>query len=185
MSLGPKSLLRKYFSKRNPKIPSRHYGWLGKRLQDPNLWHFGRRSVAGGVGLGLFLAFIPIPIQMLLVVPFAVVMRVNLPVTFTAIWATNPITFAPMFIFAFKVGSWITGYNSLAEGIPFEPSFDGLAATLQEIWYPLLVGCFACGLSAGAAGNLLVRWLWRLHLIYLRRKRLRAAALRQNQGSFE
>ncbi|HJP37227.1 MAG: DUF2062 domain-containing protein [Gammaproteobacteria bacterium] len=176
-SVGPKTLLRKYFSRRKTKIRLHQYGWFGRRLHDPDLWHFGRRSVAGGVGLGLFLAFIPIPIQMLLAVPCAIIMRVNLPVTFTAIWATNPITFAPMFIFAFKVGSWITGYESGTGGIPFEATFDGLAATLHDIWYPLVVGCFVCGLSAGAVGSLLVRWLWRLHLINMRRKR-RQRALR-------
>lgn len=171
--MGPKTLLRNFFIRQNPKVPVHRFGWIGQRVYDPDLWHFGRRSVAGGVGLGLFLSFIPIPIQMLLAMPFALIMRVNLPVTFTAIWATNPITFAPMFIFAFKVGTWITGYENPTGGIPFEATFDGLAATLDLIWYPLLVGCFVCGLSAGAIGNVLVRWLWRLHLIYLRRKRQR------------
>ncbi len=153
-------------------MPRSRFGWLGRRLHDPDLWHFGRRSVAGGVGLGLFLSFIPIPIQMALAVPFAIVMRVNLPVTFVAIWATNPITFAPMFIFAFKVGAWVTGYESTHGRIPFVATFEGVAATLHEIWYPLIVGCFICGLSAGAIGNVAVRWIWRFYLVYLRRKRM-------------
>ncbi|MFP6681108.1 MAG: DUF2062 domain-containing protein [Gammaproteobacteria bacterium] len=175
--MGPKTLLRNFFSTRKTEVPKHRIAWLGQRLHDPDLWHFGRRSVAGGVGLGLFLSFIPIPIQMILVVPCALLIRVNIPITFTAIWATNPITFAPMFIFAFKVGTWITGYQSATGGIPFEATFDGLAAALDNIWYPLLVGCFVCGLSAGAIGNVLVRWLWRLHLIYLRRKRGRNSRL--------
>ena len=178
--MGPKTLLRKFFSQRKTKVPLHKYGWLGRRLRDPDLWHFGRRSVAGGVGLGLFLAFIPIPVQMVLAVPCAIVMRVNLPVTFTAIWATNPITFAPMFIFAFKVGSWLTGYQSAGNGIPFVPTFTGLAAMLSDIWYPLLVGCLACGVSAGAIGSLLVHWLWRAYLINLRRKRRHGASARKN-----
>jgi len=180
MPVGPKTFLRKFFSRRKHKIPMQQYGWFGRRVHDPDLWHFGRRSVAGGVGVGLFLAFIPIPVQMLLTIPFALLMRVNLPVTFTAIWVTNPITFAPMFIFAFKVGTWITGYESATAEIPFEPTFHGLTAALDDIWYPLVVGCLVCGVSAGAIGNVLVRWFWRLHLVYLRRKRRRAAHARQN-----
>lgn len=175
LSVGPKTFLRKHFSSRKTKFGLRHNGWLGKRLHDPGLWHFGRRSVSGGVGLGLFLAFVPIPIQMLLAVPGAILMRVNLPATVTAVWITNPLTFAPMFIFAFKVGSWITGQESVNGNIPFEPTFNGLAATLHVIWYPLLVGCFVCGMSAGAMGNISIRWLWRLHLVSLRRRRLRRA----------
>ena len=173
--MGPKTLLRKFFEKRGQQVPLEKRGWLGRHMHDPELWHFGRRSVAGGVGLGLFLCFIPIPIQMVLAIPCAIVMRVNLPVTFTAVWATNPITFAPMFIFAFKVGSWITGYDSGVEGIPFEPTFQGVAATLDEIWYPLVVGCFICGISAAAVGSVLVRWLWRGYLVTLRRRRLAEA----------
>lgn len=77
-----------------------------------------------------------------------------------------------MFIFAFNVGAWITGYSS-GDGAPFEASFEGVAAVFGEIWYPLLVGCFVCGISAGAVGSLLVRWSWRFYLVYLRRKRRR------------
>ena len=145
-------------------------------MLDHNLWHFGRRSVAGGVGIGLFLSFIPIPIQMLLAVPFAILMRVNLTVTFTAIWATNPITFAPMFIFAYQVGRWITGDQTTSGEIPFTPTFDGLAATFDVIWYPLLTGCLVCGVSAGTVGYVLVRWLWRLHLVWLHAKRAKRNA---------
>ncbi|MFT4562983.1 MAG: hypothetical protein ACI9BW_002735 [Gammaproteobacteria bacterium] len=171
MSVGPKTLLRNFFATRRTKTPTTRFGWLGRRMHNANLWHFGRRSVAGGVGVGLFLSFIPIPIQMLLAVPCAIVLRINLPVTFTAIWATNPITFAPMFIGAFKVGSWITGYDNGTSGVPFTATFDGLAATFGVIWYPLLVGCFVCGISAGTIGYLLVHGLWRIHLVGLRRKR--------------
>tara|TARA_R110002095_G_scaffold185313_1_gene162590 strand:- start:2528 stop:3076 length:549 start_codon:yes stop_codon:yes gene_type:complete len=180
--VGPKTLLRNFFAKRRHTVSLEKYGWFGRHLHSPDLWHFGRRSVAGGVGLGLFLCFIPIPIQMMLAIPCAIVLRVNLPVTFTAIWATNPITFAPMFIFAFKVGSWLTGYESAVGGIPFEPTFNGVGAMLHEIWYPLLVGCFVCGISAGAIGSVFVRWLWRAYLVVLRRRRLARALSRRLTG---
>jgi len=179
MAVGPKTLLRNFFSTRNTKVVTPRSGWIARRMLDHNLWHFGRRSVAGGVGIGLFLSFIPIPIQMLLAVPFAILMRVNLPVTFTAIWATNPITFAPMFIFAYQVGRWITGDQTTSGEIPFTPTFDGLAATFDVIWYPLLTGCLVCGVSAGAVGYVLVRWLWRLHLVWLRAKRAKRNALNE------
>ena len=175
MSVSPKTFLRKFFATRRKKMPTTRFGWLGRRMHDPNLWHFGRRSVAGGVGVGLFLSFVPIPIHMVLAVPCAIVLRINLPVTWAAVWATNPVTFAPMFIFAFKVGAWITGYESEASGIPFTATFDGLAAAFGDIWYPLIIGCFICGASAGAIGYLLVRGWWRFHLVSLRRKRIRRA----------
>ncbi|MCB1745920.1 MAG: DUF2062 domain-containing protein [Gammaproteobacteria bacterium] len=169
--MSPRHLLKRYLGGRERLAQSRAAGWLGARLHDPELWHLGRRSVAGGVGLGCFLAFIPLPVQMLIGTLLAFLMRVNLPVTMAAIWITNPLTMAPMFLFAFKIGAWITGRESHLTALAFEPSFSGVLATFEEVWLQLAVGCFVCGLSAAAIGNLAVRWLWRAHLLYKRRQR--------------
>ncbi|MEQ8232501.1 MAG: DUF2062 domain-containing protein [Gammaproteobacteria bacterium] len=171
--MSPRHLLKRYLVSRENFAHARGLGWLGTRLHDPELWHLGRRSVAGGVGLGFFLAFIPLPVQMLIGGVLAFLFRVNLPVTMAAIWLTNPLTMAPMFLFAYKVGSWISGYTHANAPAPghFEPSFSGVIATFGDIWQPLLLGCFVCGLSAAAIGNLAVRWLWRGYLLYRRREK--------------
>ena len=54
--MSPKQKLRRYFSNRDAILNSRMGGWLGEHLHDPEIWHFGRRAVAGGVGIGFFLA---------------------------------------------------------------------------------------------------------------------------------
>ena len=102
---------------------------------------------------------------MLLAVPASIIAGVNLPVTMIALWISNPITMAPLFIFAYKVGAWATNQPSELSTLMFEPTFAGLAEKLGEIWWPLSVGCFVCGIGAAAVGNLLVRWLWRLILL--------------------
>lgn len=177
--MSPRHLLRRYLGRRDQLLRTRTLGWLGDRLHDPELWHLGRRSVAGGVGLGCFLAFVPLPIQMAIGALLALLMRVNLPVTIAAIWITNPLTMGPIFLFAFKVGAWITGRESHLTAITFEPSFSGILTTFNEIWVQLAVGCFVCGVSLGAIGNLSVRWLWRAHLLYKRRQRRRAGTFRR------
>ena len=171
--MSPRQLIRRYLGDRESIARSRVTGWLGKRLHDSEVWHLGRRSVAGGVGLGFFLAFIPIPIQMLIAPPLALLFRVNLPVTLVAIWITNPITFAPMFLFAYKVGEWITGFDGGIGSNAFEASFSGVFDILGDIWMPLCVGCLVCGISAAAIGNVSVRWLWRAYLLDRRRRRIR------------
>src|SRR5450756_1436049 len=66
--------------------------WLkpfGNWLQHPNLWHLNRRSVAGGVGVGLFCGLIPGPLQMIGATLLAVSFRVNLPVALI----TTPVSY--------------------------------------------------------------------------------------------
>ena len=180
--MSPRKFFQRHFNKPRGLPNHRLLGWVAHRLQDPELWHFGRRSVAGGVGLGLFLAFVPIPIQMLLAPPAAALLRVNLPIALGALWTSNPITMGPLFIFAYKVGGWITGENTTLSHFTFDPSVSGLTAILGDIWYPLSVGCFVCGLSAAAVGNLTVRWIWRLCLLRRRRSQRRERAQRASGG---
>lgn len=169
--MSPRHALARWLSRHQPRTDTRWTRWLGQRLHDPELWHLGRRAVAGGVGLGFFLAFVPLPIQMVLAAPFALLFRVNLPVTLVALWLTNPLTMAPLFLFAFKIGSWITGEGKQVSDLDLELSFSSMGALLDEIWWPLAVGCLVCGVSAAAVGNAGVRWLWRLHLLARRRRR--------------
>lgn len=169
--MSPRHILKRYLGDHTTKAKSRSSGWLGRRLHDAEVWHLGRRSVAGGVGLGFFLAFVPLPIQMAIAAPLALLFRVNLPVTMASLWITNPLTMGPMFYFAFKVGTWLTNTADAIEVLEFEASFAGMSAAFDQIWMPLVVGCFVCGLSAAAIGNLAVRWLWRAYLLNRRRQR--------------
>lgn len=169
--MSPRHTLRRWLARHQPRADSRWTRWLGHRLHDPELWHLGRRTVAGGVGLGFFLAFIPLPVQMVLAAPFALLLRVNLPVTLVAIWLTNPLTMGPIYLFAFKVGSWITGEGSAISELDLELSSSSMGALFDEIWWPLAVGCLVCGTAAAAIGNTGVRWLWRFHLLARRRQR--------------
>ena len=168
--MGPKKFLRRYFDGRDTSASLRKFGWLGEGIHSRELRHFSRKSVAGGVSLGFFLAFIPIPIQMLLAVPASVMAKVNLPVTMLALWISNPLTMAPLLIFAYKVGAWMTNQSGALSTLAFEPTFSGLAEKLNEIWWPLSVGCLMCGIGAAIIGNYLVRWLWLLFLLRSKRK---------------
>jgi len=175
--MSPKQKLRRYFSNRDAILNSRVGGWLGKHLHDPEIWHFGRRSVAGGVGVGFFLAFVPLPMHMVMALLLSLLWRINLPVTVAAVWIANPVTVAPMFMFALKVGGIVTAHEVQFSELHFDATWANLSAMFSQLWLPLVVGCFLCGVSAGAIGNFAVRWLWRFHLLrrlHQRRQRRRA-----------
>ena len=100
----PKKYFKKYLPSHESVRGNRHFAILGSTLHHPNLWHLNRRSVAGGVAIGMLCGMIPGPIQMFSAAILAVVLRVNLPVAMAATWYINPFTIVPLYYLAYKVG---------------------------------------------------------------------------------
>lgn len=147
-------------------------------LLAPDLWHLNRRSVGGAVFIGLFTAFIPLPIQSLIAAAFAMVGRCNLPISVALVWITNPLTMGPMFFFAYKLGVWLLGAD--VEVTNIELSWSWLTAQFSQIWWPFILGCVVCGWVAGLSGMVVARMIWRFHIIKRwrrRRERRRARAI--------
>lgn len=136
---------------------------LGSWVHDPNIWHLTRHSVSSACFIGLFIAFIPLPAQMLLAAIAAVVVRANLAVAVILVWFSNPVTMPPLFFVAYKVGAAVLG--SPTRQFNFELSWEWLNSGLLHIWEPFLLGCFLCGLFFGLAGATFVRVAWRRHTI--------------------
>jgi uncharacterized protein (DUF2062 family) len=137
--------------------------FFGQLLHDPNLWHLNRRSVSGGFAVGLFVAFVPVPFQMVLAAAVAIFSRVNLPIAASLVWVTNPFTMPPIFYLAYKTGAWIL--REPTHHINFALTFEWLMTQLGDIWEPFLLGCFIFGTISAVMGSLLIRGLWRLQVI--------------------
>lgn len=136
---------------------------FGRMLHDPNLWHLNRYSVAWGVSIGLFMAFVPVPFQMVLAAAAAILISANLPIAVAVVWISNPITMAPLFYSAYKVGAWLL--NEAPRKIQFEMSIDWLLTRLVDIWEPFLLGCLVLGVASGLVGQIAVRTIWRIHVV--------------------
>ena len=166
----PKKFFKKYMPDPHKLREHKFLKTFGSLLHDPNLWHFNRRSVAGGFSLGLFNAFVPLPSQMLLSAIGAVIFRVNLPIAVGTVWITNPITIPPMFYFTYLVGTWILGHPT--QVVHFELSYEWLSSGFLAIWQPFLLGCFVTGSVSALIGYVTVRGLWRLQVIkHMKRRR--------------
>lgn len=178
----PKKLIRRLIPDHKKIREHKLLRFFGTLLHDPNLWHLNRRSVRGAFTLGLFLAFVPIPLQMVLAAAAAIAFRVNLPISVGLVWISNPITIPPMFFFAYKVGAWILQVP--AYEFQFELSLQWFLGELGAIWAPLFTGCFVLGTLSAAAGNIAIRLLWRLHIwqyIKTRRERRKQRRLNKQQ----
>ncbi|MES9992220.1 MAG: DUF2062 domain-containing protein [Candidatus Thiodiazotropha sp.] len=150
-----KSLLPHHDEVRNHK----HLKLFGSRMHDPNLWHLNRHSVSGAFAVGLFMAFVPLPLQMVFAAAAAILFRVNLPLSVALVWITNPLTIPPMFYFAYKVGTWILGEHATLE--PFQPSLDWAQSLGSEVIVPLLIGSLVCASVSSLLGYSLILWIWR------------------------
>ncbi|HXH04064.1 MAG TPA: DUF2062 domain-containing protein [Candidatus Competibacteraceae bacterium] len=175
----PKRLIKRYLPDYHTLREHRHLRFLGTRLHDPNLWHLNRRSVAGAMGIGIFIAFIPVPAQMLLSAIAAVWLRVNLALAVAMAWITNPITMPPIFYVDYKVGSWLLGQP--AQPLPFHFSMEWVMQEIQQLWQPFLVGSVVVGMALGMVAYIAVRLLWRIAVLRRRRRDTARRALRNGQ----
>ena len=150
---------------------------FGRLLLSPDLWHLNRSSVAWAVSIGLFLAWVPVPFQMVLAAGVAIVVRCNLPMAVGLVWISNPVTVAPMFYTAHKLGEWILGVPR--GDFRIELSLRWLLEELGSVWEPFLLGCFVMGIASAVLGQIVLRLIWRAHvLVSWRDRRLR----RQRNG---
>jgi uncharacterized protein (DUF2062 family) len=163
LSLSPVKRLKKYLPTPEQVRNVKSLQFLGPLLHDPNIWHLNRYSVCGAFGVGLFTAYMPIPLQMLPAALLAIAFHVNLPISIALVWVSNPLTIAPMFYLAYVVGARLTGAE--ISHFQFELSFDWLFLELGTRWRPFLAGCLVMGSALGLAGFFSMHLLWRLHLL--------------------
>lgn len=166
----PKKFLERYLPSKKTLARHRHLGFLAAHLRRSELWRLTRRSVAGGMAVGLFVAFLPIPLQMVLAAAVALAIRVNVPVALLAVWVTNPFTLTPIGYLAYRTGTWLLDTPGVAT-VPDETTFQWLMSQTARVWRPLLVGGLVLGTVASVLGYVAVRVAWRLHVAYRWRRR--------------
>lgn len=159
----PKRFIKKYFPDKGKIKEHKHLKIFGTLLHNQNLWHLNRRSFAGAIATGLFIAFIPLPTQMLIAAAAAIVLHVNLPVAVATVWITNPVTMAPIFYAAYSVGASLMEVPADAQQFAF--SLHSILDTLGTRWKPFLLGCFILGSAASAVGYVIARGVWRWLII--------------------
>lgn len=148
-------------------------------MQHPNLWHLNRRSVSGGVAIGLLCGLIPGPLQMLGAALLSVWLRVNLPVALFSTLYTNPFTILPLYMLAYQIGAWTLGLNGISSSPVTLPQLRW-----NDWWQPLLhwlaslgpafvIGLPLLAILLSCTGYFLVRLGWRGWVLWKLHKRNR------------
>ena len=166
----PRRIFKRYMPDPTSIREHKSLRFFGKLLHDPNLWHLNRHSVARAMGVGLFAALIPIPMQMLLAAALAIPVRGNLPIAVSLVWLTNPLTMPPVFFVTYMTGAWLlqTPPRTLPDNLTFEWITDQLAT----VWQPFLLGSVVCGVVLGIVAyfTTLLYWRWWIGRQWRRRK---------------
>ena len=158
----PKKFFKRYSPdpKRIKSTPG--LGMLGARMQQPNLWHFNRRSVSKAFAIGLFCMWFPLPFQSVVAAITAVYTRANLALSVALVFITNPLTIPPMFYFAYRLGNLVLDRHSI--DFQIELSWQWMTESLVLIWQPLFLGCFLMALFTSMLGFLGIQLLWRYNI---------------------
>lgn len=175
----PRKYFRKYLPTAETVTANKYMRPFARFLGHPNLWHLNRRSVAGGVAVGMFCGLVPGPLQMLSAAILAIPLRVNLPVALFTTLYTNPITIVPLYIVAFAIGSFLTGSK---ETMVAPPDFSwvhaidsliALGAWMMSLGKPLAIGLVALASTLAVLGYAAVQIGWRWHVRTEWRRRAR------------
>ncbi|AFJ02436.1 hypothetical protein Q7C_1286 [Methylophaga frappieri] len=172
----PRKFLKRIMPDHHAMREHPHLQRFGQRILDPQLWHLNRKRVATGLAIGLFIGLLPIPLQMLIVVPLAILLRANLPFAVMSVWITNPLTVAPIYYFEYKLGALLLEMPLLGE-YAFTLSWEWFSREFSMIWQPLLLGSLICATIVALLGVVFVRIIWRLVVIrsWLQRAKQKSA----------
>lgn len=138
--------------------------WLGPLLERRWLWRLDRRGVALGAAVGVFFGFL-IPVAQILLSAVAVlVLRANLPAAVVSTLVSNPLTYAPIAVLAYRTGAAILGEElDEKEAAAFEEEAgtaqadpEGWMARVAEIGAPLALGLVTFAVCGAAIAWTLV-----------------------------
>ena len=119
----------------SPKQEDISLGWLNKYLHNPDLWKWNKRTISKAFAIGLFCAFLPLPLHTLLAAALAVVFSSNILLSLGLVWINNPLTMVPIYYYTYKLGSYVIG-------IEIDPNFQftidyflgSFTSTVTAVW---------------------------------------------------
>jgi hypothetical protein len=116
-----------------------------------------RKMISRGVLLGLFIAFIPMPMQMAAVLLFVPFIRFNVPIALAMCWLSNPVTMPPMYYMEYLTGSFLLGI----EPAPVQMTLEWFKNNLDDIFIPLYFGTAMYSVFGSLIAYFCVNFFWK------------------------
>jgi len=131
--------------------------FIKKSKVPPEFLQANRKMISRGVFIGIFIAFIPMPMQMaavLLVMPFV---RFNVPIAIAMCWLSNPFTMPPMYYMEYLTGSFFLG----SEISSVEMTLDWFSDNIDDIFIPLYIGTLFYSIVGASSSYWAVNHFWK------------------------
>ena len=151
-------MVRKIFKRfgSNP-LPPKIEAFIQKHKIPREYLSFNRRSVTRALLVGLFIAFIPMPFQMLAVLAVSPFIRFNIPIALAMCWLSNPFTMPPMYYMEYLTGCKLLGIEPVHD---VQMSVEWFKENLGDIFVPLYVGTFFYSFTVSPLVAFTVNHLW-------------------------
>ena len=144
-------------------------------LAHPTFLSVSRRSIAGAIWIGLFIALLPLPGQTFIALALALLLRVNVPIAALTTWVTNPITIGPIFYSEYTLGRLILDIPP--QPFAIDMSWEWVASSFVIIGKPLLLGCFIAATIVASSAYVIISVVWRLTIAARFRRRHRRSKI--------
>ena len=128
---------------------------FGKLLHKREIWSLSRKKILGGVFIGMLVAFIPMPFQMVLVAFLAILFKVNFPITLPLVWITNPFTMPFIYYIEYEIGNFVLNVKD-----PIVFSFETMNENIGEIALSLYTGTFFVSIISAFTSVFIINLLW-------------------------
>lgn len=149
-------MIRKVFKKR-PAEKSKIDTFLDKYNLPKTYLSINRKTVSKGVFVGLFWAFIPMPMQMLAVIATTPFIRFNVPIAISMVWLTNPFTMPFVYFIEYLTGNFILRRKGIQD---IELTAEWFTSHFSDILVPLYVGTAFYSLVVSGLVYFLINRLW-------------------------
>jgi hypothetical protein len=167
------------FFRRNLPTEARLRAWTGERpwvkrmFSQSGFLGLQRRTLARGVGVGLFVGLTPtVGFQTLLMICLCVFLRASFPAAFLVSWISNPFTVGPLYFAFNRLGEALFG--DLLRG---SLALLGIGSKAAEHTVYLVLGSLLIALPAALGGYWLFLGAWRLSVLRRWRSRGRGSQL--------
>jgi len=131
--------------------------FIKKAKVPPEFLAANRKMISRGVVLGVFIAFIPMPMQMAAVLLFMPIFRFNVPVALAMCWLSNPLTMPPMYYIEYELGSFLLGIQPQ----PVELTLEWFSKNMDAIFIPLYFGTLIFSIVGSISAYIIVNYFWK------------------------